>query len=153
MKKNSNFEFLNKILASFSVVSAVRSMLCSLTTSIFPWMLQLCIMAYFLVLTAYIASYEGDPVYNTGSNSSNASIANSDAGDPCTPTLTYDNVTLNNGSGQLIASVSPPRPILLIIIINSFSSREQTRILFKQLIMIKKLLSGRTPKMPIQLAF
>ncbi|XP_063714645.1 choline transporter-like protein 2 [Symsagittifera roscoffensis] len=98
----------NRIRLAIQVIieasAAVRSMLCSLTTSIFPWMLQLCIMAYFLVLTAYIASYEGDPVYNTGSNSSNASIANSDAGDPCTPTLTYDNVTLNNGSGQLIAS-------------------------------------------------
>ena len=80
-------------------------MLCSLVTTLIPWVCQLIVVAYFLVLTAFIASYEGSADYAVGTNSSNSSTENTDAGDSCTPTISYDNFTYD-GTAYSVATVS-----------------------------------------------
>ena len=86
--------------------SAVRSMLMSFVVVLFPYIGQLTVVVYFLVLTAYISSYEGEASYTVPTNSSDSAQQNADGGDSCTPTITYENVTnLNGGSYVTVASV------------------------------------------------
>ncbi|XP_075239028.1 choline transporter-like protein 2 isoform X1 [Convolutriloba macropyga] len=99
----------NRIRLAIRVIGeasrAVRSMPLSFMFPLIPWIAQSIVLVYFLLLTVYVASYEGDPVYRVATNASNESSSDDGAGSKCDPTVIYENITDSvSGNTQRIAT-------------------------------------------------